>query len=177
MTTNRFGDGYDDLFDESMYGGFEVTPMPGDPSESGMGQPTMALPIDVIEMPEAILIMVDLPGIRASDLKLGVHGRALHLRAERNLEMPEIARAALRERGMGRVERVIPLPEGINPAGMKAKLSTGVLAIMLPRERAADADPSRGRFGGDAQEPDGPEPTSDRRSSGPHGSGSAPWMS
>lgn len=174
MATNRFEDGYDDLFDEALGDDIEVTPDAIHPENDG-DLPTMLLPIDVIEMPEAVLIMVDLPGIRPKDLKLGIHGRALHLRATRALNMPPVARPALRERGMGRVERVIPLPDGLDAAGMKAQLTTGVLAIMVPRERTADTDFGGDWHEGDSREPDAPEPSGDHRPEGPSRPGS-PWM-
>jgi HSP20 family protein len=49
----------------------------------------------------------------------------------------------LRERSFGRVERTLPLPEGLDPDAAQASFKDGVLIVTIPKSTEAQADSKR----------------------------------
>lgn len=152
---NRFSSGYDDLFDaaEGASGGMSRSGGDRDPSESRGGSsrgggtrgPSMGAPVDVVEVPEGLLIVVDLPGVAEADLEIAAAPRAIRLRASRRVPRPPGARVVRRERSVGRIERIVPVPDGFDSGSLEANLTAGVLAVMVPRREATEFE------GGDPQ--------------------------
>lgn len=102
--------------------------------------PRMAAPMDVLEVPEGLLVLMDLPGVSEGDLEIVAARRAIRIRAARRLPLPPAARPVRRERPAGVVERLIAIPPGFAVAELEARLEAGVLAVMVPRiEPSSDA--------------------------------------
>ncbi len=124
-------------------GGDHGTPAP--PADAGprAGRrrvPAMPAPMDVLEVPEGLLVLMDLPGVTEADLEIVAARRAIRIRAARRLPLPPAARPVRRERPAGVVERLISIPPGFAGTGMEARLEAGVLAVMVPRvEPSSDA--------------------------------------
>ena len=89
-------------------------------------------PVDVIELPEDILVQIDLPGISAELVELSLVGNTLTVSANRT--RPEFsidAKVHLRERFVGQYQRSIPLPSVVNDEAIRAETRDGLLTVIL----------------------------------------------
>jgi HSP20 family protein len=114
-------------------------PVPGsgpvDPARRRGGRriPAMPAPMDVLEVPEGLLVLIDLPGVSEGDLEIVAAREAIRIRAARRLPLPPAARPVRRERPAVVVERLIAIPPGFAGTRLEARLESGVLAVMVPR--------------------------------------------
>ena len=97
--------------------------------------PAAATPrADVLEGEQEYRIVMDLPGIAASDLEIQVENQTLSIKAERKNEVPEGFEPRRRERsGNVAFTRTFRLGNGVNAGGIDANLKDGVLTLTLPR--------------------------------------------
>lgn len=94
--------------------------------------------VDVAEDPKAYSVAIELPGVRAEDLKIEVDGNRLTVKGEKKLETEDKTDRVHRfERRFGSFERVFTLPDTVNPAGIEAKVADGVLTLTLPKTEKA----------------------------------------
>jgi HSP20 family protein len=93
--------------------------------------------LDVIETPQEIILMVELPGVDPSSIDLSVTGNVLSLRGEkRTSELPE-GSGSVRERVFGGFHRQVSLPGEVNFEGIQAEARDGVLKVTLPKQEEA----------------------------------------
>lgn len=78
-------------------------------------------------------VEVDLPGVRQEDLDITLEKNALRLTAERK-KPQEDRKYWHQERGYGRIERLITLPETVDPDAISAELKDGVLYLTLAKK-------------------------------------------
>jgi HSP20 family protein len=78
-------------------------------------------------------IEFDLPGVKLEDIDVTLEKNALTLTAERRAPQ-EDRKFWHQERGYGRIERVITLPETVDPEGIEAELKDGVLRLYLAKK-------------------------------------------
>ena len=84
-------------------------------------------------------VEAELPGVADADVDITVHKDILTIRAERK---PVEDRAYLfNNRGFGKFERSVRLPEPVNAEGVQATLKDGMLTIELPK--SAEAKPRK----------------------------------
>lgn len=97
--------------------------------------PAAATPrADVLEGEKEFRIVMDLPGIAATDLEISVESQTLSVKAERKLEVPEGFEPRRRERaGNVAFTRTFRLGSGVAPDSVEAKLQDGVLTLTLPK--------------------------------------------
>ena len=77
-------------------------------------------------------VEVDLPGVRLDDIDVTLDKNTLRLIAER--QPPQQERKFFhQERAFGRIERIIRLPESVNPDAIEAELKDGVLRLSLAK--------------------------------------------
>jgi HSP20 family protein len=96
--------------------------------------------VDMQDTGKAIEVRAELPGMNEEDIELSVSDGALVIRGEKKEERRKEEQGyMLRERTFGRVERVVPLPEGINPDGAQASFRNGVLTVTIPKTEQARA--------------------------------------
>ena len=97
--------------------------------------PAAATPrADVLEGDKQFRIVMDLPGIAASDLEISVENQTLSVKAERKLEVPEGYEPRRRERALNvAFTRTFRLGNGVDPDNVEAKLQDGVLTLTLPK--------------------------------------------
>jgi HSP20 family protein len=89
---------------------------------------------DILETQDALLVMVELPGVEAADLALSVHGGNIIMKGEKKRqESEEQVRFHAVERAFGRFRRVINLGAPVNTHQAEAVLQDGLLRIRFPK--------------------------------------------
>jgi len=105
------------------------------------------------EHPRAFVVKFRLPGVRAEDLRLSVEAERVLLLGEARAEsVAEDVYVHSDEFRYGVIFREVWLPQPIDPARARARLSEGVLTVTLPRPRAerSASRPTRSRRKNDA---------------------------
>jgi HSP20 family protein len=94
-----------------------------------------APPVDLAETPDAICIRVELPGVAADQIKIGLCNTKLRIWGEkkRRPARRRIISYLCSERSYGKFNRVVPLRWTINVRAAEAQLESGVLHIRLPK--------------------------------------------
>jgi len=89
------------------------------------------------ETPEAIIVEVELPGVRHEDVRIEVEGDTLRITGERRTTSERQERNYYRlERSYGHFERQLQLPGSVAREAIRAEFDAGILIITLPkRER------------------------------------------
>lgn len=89
---------------------------------------------DIEETDEMVLIRADAPGFEPEDFDIEVLGNALKITAKRTMEGKDKTPTVARE-----LERVLTLPEGVDPEKIEAHYRQGVLELRLPKTEKAKA--------------------------------------
>jgi HSP20 family protein len=89
-------------------------------------------PLSVWEDAQQLYVEVDLPGLKPGDVEVTVNDGKLFIRGER---VPAQREPACRhdERSYGTFERIVALPETIDPSKVEANLRDGVLQLTLQK--------------------------------------------
>lgn len=90
-------------------------------------------PVDIIETPEELLLVADVPGATAENIDIRFEQGELTLSAQVTPRQSETNRFLLREYGVGDYLRVFSIGESIDPAQIQAEAQNGVLVIHLPK--------------------------------------------
>ena len=89
---------------------------------------------DVIDEGNQFRVKMNVPGVTKKDVNLNVTENSLEISAERKEESEEKKKNYLRkERSQVSYYRTLPLPDKVVSSKVKAKLTDGVLEIMLPK--------------------------------------------
>ena len=112
---------------------------------SGLRAPAEALSwtpaVDIHEDDDALVLLVDLPGMKPSEIDVTVDHGSLTLEGER---VQSASGSGLRlERPMGRFRRSFRIGVPLDPSGVEAAYRDGVLHVRIPR--AAPRGPARVR--------------------------------
>jgi len=91
--------------------------------------------VDIIENSEAITLYADLPGVDKENLSIDVRDGVLYLEAKVKETDPKL-RPIYREYDEGGYSRKFTLGERIATDKIAAKLSNGVLTLVLPKAEA-----------------------------------------
>lgn len=95
-------------------------------------------PVDVLEFPDAIQLVIELPGINLPDIGIHVEGNTLLIKGERKYEPGTGEKHYNRiERHYGPFQRQFNLPQNVRPDGIKASLKNGLLTVSLPKVEEA----------------------------------------
>lgn len=90
--------------------------------------------VDICETAEAIIVEVELPGVRREDVRIEVEGDTLRITGERRTTSERQARNYYRvERSYGRFERQLRLPGSVVREAIRAEFEAGLLTITLPK--------------------------------------------
>ena len=102
-----------------------------DPLASG----TWAPPVDLCETETMISIRVELPGVTADQIKIGLCNTKLRISGEkkRRPNRRKILSYLCSERSFGKFERIVPLRWTFSIREASAELSNGMLHIYLPK--------------------------------------------
>lgn len=92
-------------------------------------------PVDVCETAHAICVRIELPGVSASQIKIGLNSNKLRVYGEKKKRSPRqrIVSHLCSERSYGHFNRVVPLRWTISVKDATAELSNGMLLIKLPK--------------------------------------------
>ena len=94
-------------------------------------------PVDLCETLDAITVRVELPGVRAEQIKLSLTSTHVRICGEKKKRMTRnrILSHLCSERTYGRFTRIVPLRWTIDVTGASAELSDGLLIIHLPKRK------------------------------------------
>ena len=95
-------------------------------------------PADVYERHDAVLVSVDLPGVRPEEVDIQLDDHELTLRGQRRVQAPEDGGREHVERPSGAFERHVTLPANIVTEGVRATYEDGVLEVRIPKIAAAE---------------------------------------
>ena len=99
--------------------------------------PVFTPAVDIFETDNALILLADLPGVKAKDLTIDLKEGVLALSTQ--MEVPETADEVfiLREYQTGNYYRKFNLSDVIDQSRIEAKLKDGVLRLTLPKVEAA----------------------------------------
>jgi len=91
--------------------------------------------VDLCETTKAIFVRIELPGVSAGQMKLGLNSTQLRISGEKKKRQPRqrIVSHLCSERSYGRFNRIVPLRWTISVKDATAQLSNGVLLVHLPK--------------------------------------------
>jgi len=113
------------------------------------GELPWAPALEVVEKDRQLVVRLDLPGVKREEVTVTITDEGLTIEGERKTEEEKQAKKWARtERTYGKFVRTVPLPEGIDPAGVKATFDNGVLEVMVPLPEVAAAAPHRVEIAG-----------------------------
>ena len=107
-------------------------PFPGVPAQMLDGASGMEA--DILETDNEVRIMAELPGMDEADIDVQVNDGTLVISGEKKTDRDVKEDGyILRERSFGRIERILPLPEGIDADAAQARFTRGVLTVTIPK--------------------------------------------
>lgn len=96
--------------------------------------------LDVFNRNGDLVVKADLPGMSKKDIDVSVENGNLVVKGERKHESEVKEENYYRcERGFGSFYRRLPLPEGVDPAKVKAHFADGVLEVDVPLPEVKEA--------------------------------------
>jgi len=89
--------------------------------------------LNVIENETTLYIEAELPGVTLDEIEVTLIGTDLTIKGQRTIEIPDNAHIVRQERGSLTFERTIELPFDVVADKVEAKITNGVLVIVLPK--------------------------------------------
>jgi HSP20 family protein len=94
--------------------------------------------VNITENRNNYYIRAELPGLKASGLDIQVTGKSLAISGERSIPQEgENVKYHRREREAGKFSRVISLPGEIDSDRIEARMTDGLLTVVIPKSEAA----------------------------------------
>jgi HSP20 family protein len=96
-----------------------------------------APPVDLCETHDDVVVRVELPGVTAAQIKIGLTNSHLRICGEKKRRAPRnrIISHLCSERSYGHFSRVLPLRWTVNVSEATASLKGGVLVVRLPKRK------------------------------------------
>ena len=108
--------------------------------EEGWPSEAMATSVDLSETDKEIDVRIDIPGVKAEEIGIQIHGNLLTVSGERKEEKEEKGRTFHRiERTEGSFSRTLSLPCEVQESEIAATYKDGVLNITMPKAEEAKA--------------------------------------
>jgi len=105
-------------------------PQPGEQGQSELvGTPS----IDMVDMPDEIVLFVDLPGYKEDDIKIQADGQNLNISAERRDEDEQQEGQRFTRERPKKLQRMVRLPSQADVNAAEAAYEDGVCKITLPK--------------------------------------------
>jgi HSP20 family protein len=109
--------------------GLPVAGWPAALADNGSG-----VQVDVAETDKELKVSAELPGIDEADIDVRVSDGMLMISGEKKADRKVDDNGyILHERSFGRVERALPLPDGIDADAAQATFKNGVLTVAIPK--------------------------------------------
>ena len=89
-------------------------------------------PINIFRKGDDIIAIVEVPGVRKSDLDIRIERNTLRISGTKTVGYGDKAAMHRRERAAGRFDRAVTLPIDIDADKIKAECRDGILALYLP---------------------------------------------
>ena len=104
-------------------------------AENPLASGEWAPPVDLCEANDAIWIRIELPGVSAEQINMGLTSTQLRIWGEkkRRLARRRIISYICSERSYGKFSRIVPLRWPISVRDASAEISNGILLIRLPK--------------------------------------------
>src|ERR1044072_7989587 len=104
-------------------------------AENPLASGTWAPPVDLCETEKGICVRVELPGVTADQIKIGISNTKLRIWGEkkRRPNRRRIISYHCSERSFGKFGRIVPLRWTFSIREATAELSNGMLVIHLPK--------------------------------------------
>ena len=102
----------------------------GEPVRAGR---TYIPPVDIIETDDKLILLADLPGVKAEDLDITYERGELTIHGKVQPRQEPGTQFLLREYGIGDFYRSFQIGEGLDPARFEAQLKDGVLTLTMPK--------------------------------------------
>ncbi len=134
----------ENLFDE-VYSGNAFAPLRHRFRPGAMVSAASMPKLDVIDKPDELRLVADLPGMEEKDIDIQVTDSTLTLSGEKKEDVEEGEKDSdyyVCERRFGFFKRSVRLPEGIDHDRIEATFKNGVLTVRLPKTAEAQ-QPSR----------------------------------
>jgi HSP20 family molecular chaperone IbpA len=109
------------------------------PAESPVERRVFTPPIDIYETEEGLVLCADLPGVSADSLDLQIQDNKLTLFGRVEVATPSPSQSVHQEYEVGDFLRSFILSDDVDHDRVTAKMSHGVLEVVLPRAAQADA--------------------------------------
>jgi HSP20 family molecular chaperone IbpA len=93
--------------------------------------------VDILELPNELLVHADVPGLSGEDIDINFEDGALTLHGRVNSRQSDGTEFLSREYGVGDFYRTFRVSEEIDPAKITAECRDGVLTLHLPKSEAA----------------------------------------
>ena len=111
---------------------------------AGRGEATRNRPVytpaaDIYETEDALVLLVEMPGVRPDQVEVGLDKRVLTITGHAAMQRHEGFSLALCEFRPGDFERVFTLSDMIDEGGIEAAMRDGVLRLTLPKAKAEPA--------------------------------------
>ncbi len=95
-------------------------------------------PVDILEEPDAIRIMAEVPGVKPENVKISLENNFLTIHGSKEQIAEERTERVHRyERTYGAFERSFTLPATVDATAIKATYEHGVLTVTLPKVEKA----------------------------------------
>jgi HSP20 family protein len=92
--------------------------------------------VDIVERPDELLVLADVPGTEPGDVDLNFEDGTLTIHAKVNPRHREDAQLLAEEYGVGDYYRTFRISEAIDAAKISAEYADGVLLLHLPKSEA-----------------------------------------
>jgi HSP20 family protein len=96
------------------------------------------LPVtDIFETAEALMVVMELPGVRKESVEIGVENDVLLINGQIDFSKYEALQPLYTEYNIGNYSRSFQISSKIDQDGISAELKDGVLTLVLPKAEKA----------------------------------------
>jgi len=92
------------------------------------------LPSDVVEVDDAVRVVLEIPGVPAASVQVRVLGNRIEVTGEKAPDFPAGETSFLcLERIFGKFQRAFEVRGSVNLGGVSARMANGILVITIPK--------------------------------------------
>ena len=102
-------------------------------SDDEQSQRAVLPAVDVFEDASGITLLADMPGVTKDSVEVTLEQRVLSIRGRGEASLPGDLAPLYLEYQPGDYERAFTLSDAVDPAGIEAKVRSGVLHLRLPK--------------------------------------------